>query len=214
MPFLLVGAAGFEPTTPCSQSRCSTGLSHAPTNRRRWTGYRSAEIRISWNVDPGPGEKVSDFAKPVNEIWAEKRSLSPLRSQMRRISLAPPEAGNLLHEEQSTASLGDPEQRLQAAARGIVSRGRYHQNRRHRIGAKQIAIFCVAVGRRPLDRRTPRRHLLRRRRETAIGSAHPTSPPIASPSGDGHWIGAPHVVTYCFAVGRRLLPDAGCEIGL
>ena len=29
----LVGAAGFEPTTPCSQSRCSTRLSYAPTRR-------------------------------------------------------------------------------------------------------------------------------------------------------------------------------------
>ncbi len=26
----LVGAAGFEPATPCSQGRCSTKLSHAP----------------------------------------------------------------------------------------------------------------------------------------------------------------------------------------
>ena len=30
--FLLVGAEGFEPPAPCSQSRCSTGLSHAPKN--------------------------------------------------------------------------------------------------------------------------------------------------------------------------------------
>ena len=27
---LLVGARGFEPPTPCSQSRCATGLRHAP----------------------------------------------------------------------------------------------------------------------------------------------------------------------------------------
>ena len=27
----MVGATGFEPTTPCSQSRCSTKLSYAPT---------------------------------------------------------------------------------------------------------------------------------------------------------------------------------------
>src|SRR5271154_250901 len=26
----IVGAAGFEPTTPCSQSRCATRLRHAP----------------------------------------------------------------------------------------------------------------------------------------------------------------------------------------
>jgi hypothetical protein len=28
---LLVGAAGFEPAAPCSQSRCSTRLSYAPS---------------------------------------------------------------------------------------------------------------------------------------------------------------------------------------
>jgi hypothetical protein len=27
---VVVGAAGFEPATPCSQGRCSTKLSHAP----------------------------------------------------------------------------------------------------------------------------------------------------------------------------------------
>ena len=31
---LLVGAAGFEPATLCSQSRCATRLRHAPTERR------------------------------------------------------------------------------------------------------------------------------------------------------------------------------------
>ena len=30
---LLVGAKGFEPSTPCSQSRCATKLRHAPTKR-------------------------------------------------------------------------------------------------------------------------------------------------------------------------------------
>ena len=30
---LLVGAVGFEPTAPCSQSRCATRLRHAPLNR-------------------------------------------------------------------------------------------------------------------------------------------------------------------------------------
>ena len=28
-----VGARGFEPPTPCSQSRCATGLRHAPANK-------------------------------------------------------------------------------------------------------------------------------------------------------------------------------------
>ena len=29
-----VGAPGFEPGTPCSQSRCATGLRYAPKNQR------------------------------------------------------------------------------------------------------------------------------------------------------------------------------------
>src|SRR5581483_6366325 len=33
----LVGAAGFEPATLCSQSRCATGLRYAPTGQSR--GY-------------------------------------------------------------------------------------------------------------------------------------------------------------------------------
>ena len=28
--FFVVGAAGFEPTTPCTQNRCATRLRHAP----------------------------------------------------------------------------------------------------------------------------------------------------------------------------------------
>ena len=37
--FLLVGAAGFEPATLCSQSRCATGLRYAPTIRSRRISY-------------------------------------------------------------------------------------------------------------------------------------------------------------------------------
>ncbi len=29
----LVGVAGFEPATPCSRSRCATGLRYAPTGK-------------------------------------------------------------------------------------------------------------------------------------------------------------------------------------
>ncbi len=37
--FVLVGAKGFEPPAPCSQSRCSTGLSHAPFLMAKSTGF-------------------------------------------------------------------------------------------------------------------------------------------------------------------------------
>src|SRR6516225_11250650 len=33
----LVGVAGFEPATPSSRTRCSTRLSHTPTDRRTYT---------------------------------------------------------------------------------------------------------------------------------------------------------------------------------
>ena len=33
----MVGAAGFEPTTPCSQSRCATGLRYAPTGIAKYS---------------------------------------------------------------------------------------------------------------------------------------------------------------------------------
>jgi hypothetical protein len=36
----VVGARGFEPPTPCSQSKCATRLRHAPTKSK-------SEIRIS-----------------------------------------------------------------------------------------------------------------------------------------------------------------------
>ena len=36
----MVGAAGFEPATPCSQSRCATGLRHAPTQQFAARTYR------------------------------------------------------------------------------------------------------------------------------------------------------------------------------
>src|SRR4051794_22973859 len=32
-PAVLVGAAGLEPATPCSQSRCATRLRHAPCHK-------------------------------------------------------------------------------------------------------------------------------------------------------------------------------------
>lgn len=37
--FVLVGAKGFEPPAPCSQSRCSTGLSHAPFLMAKSIGF-------------------------------------------------------------------------------------------------------------------------------------------------------------------------------
>src|SRR6476469_124517 len=47
----LVGAGGFEPPTPCSQSRCATRLRYTPT---RWPTDRSkAPFRASRPSSPG-----------------------------------------------------------------------------------------------------------------------------------------------------------------
>src|SRR6516225_8888840 len=49
----MVGVAGFEPATPSSRTRCSTRLSHTPTDKRAYTiailtrqaGAKAAEVR-------------------------------------------------------------------------------------------------------------------------------------------------------------------------
>jgi hypothetical protein len=41
----LVGAAGFEPATLCSQSRCATRLRHAPTGRACYPRWRRAATK-------------------------------------------------------------------------------------------------------------------------------------------------------------------------
>ena len=44
-----VGAIGFEPTTPCSQSRCATGLRHAPI-----ACWHSSLRGERWDLNPRP----------------------------------------------------------------------------------------------------------------------------------------------------------------
>ena len=50
----LVGATGFEPATPCSQSRCATGLRHAPPKPEpkgsTGTGVGSTRPRSIWTA--------------------------------------------------------------------------------------------------------------------------------------------------------------------
>ncbi len=61
----MVGATGFEPATPCSQSRCATGLRHAPTGLPR--DGRGRSIR----PDPGP---------PVGAVPRKGRAAEPSAS--------------------------------------------------------------------------------------------------------------------------------------
>ena len=45
---ILVGAEGFEPPTPCSQSRCATRLRHAPTLIKRGAMIRTPYSGVNY----------------------------------------------------------------------------------------------------------------------------------------------------------------------
>ena len=70
---MLVGARGFEPPTPCSQSRCATGLRHAPTNLGGESGRQDrvhpSAASTRWEIEgftvaPGPGRgRSGPFAR-------------------------------------------------------------------------------------------------------------------------------------------------------
>ena len=47
----MVGAIGFEPTTPCSRSRCATRLRYAPTLLRMDAGVESESVSLGGSLD-------------------------------------------------------------------------------------------------------------------------------------------------------------------
>ena len=60
----LVGLAGFEPATPCSQSRCATKLRHSPLNvqecRSVFPRHISHRCRLRNDAEPpGSGPPIS-----------------------------------------------------------------------------------------------------------------------------------------------------------
>ena len=60
----MVGAAGFEPTTPCPPDKCATGLRYAPTKPVK-RGEKNAPLEAR-NIDGGfaPGNaSISIFSK-------------------------------------------------------------------------------------------------------------------------------------------------------
>ena len=63
----LVGARGFEPPTPCSQSRCATGLRHAPM---KLGGESAGDDRRAFPAASNAGEACArahryiDFTEP------------------------------------------------------------------------------------------------------------------------------------------------------
>ena len=74
----MVGARGFEPPTPCSQSRCATRLRHAPSPRRRCCSGRSAHC-----TRPAPKRPDSE-PSPRNSASVRSRSLPDRRIRRRQ----------------------------------------------------------------------------------------------------------------------------------
>jgi hypothetical protein len=62
LPDRPVGLAGFEPTTPCSQSRCATKLRHSPSSYkliqinagRHQALTQVADSWVAWDLNPQP----------------------------------------------------------------------------------------------------------------------------------------------------------------
>jgi hypothetical protein len=73
--YALVGAAGFEPAAPCSQSRCSTRLSYAPSRNLRGL---SSSFLTSWKWTR---REQSDNTDTTPEIRRTVRSRAPQRAE-------------------------------------------------------------------------------------------------------------------------------------
>ncbi len=97
---MLVGARGFEPPTPWSQTRCATGLRHAPTNlggesaaenRRRVGGASNACEIVRWVTTSGatmgccrpprravPARSLTAFGAPRERLcWRSHPAFGP-----------------------------------------------------------------------------------------------------------------------------------------
>ena len=76
----MVGATGFEPATSCSQSKCSTRLSYAPTRRPPLSQNPGAAQRHFWylrGIFIGPTNYVKTIQKQFDSsggIWYLKQA--------------------------------------------------------------------------------------------------------------------------------------------
>ncbi len=85
----MVGATGFEPATPCSQSRCASRLRHAPTHLE-YSFAQMARNEENFGVDPlSLAEKLLRAGPICDECLGRRFALLPGR-------LAPAERGHLL----------------------------------------------------------------------------------------------------------------------
>jgi hypothetical protein len=65
-PVGLVGAAGFEPATPCSQSRCATRLRYAPNARYRDVAHSTRPVNRDVVAGPQPVTSSVITLKPTS----------------------------------------------------------------------------------------------------------------------------------------------------
>ncbi len=76
---ILVGARGFEPPTPCSQSRCATRLRHAPPSAAPNLHYTGTSYRRSATSDLDGGPTPSALLPRHSPCPPLTQALSPLR---------------------------------------------------------------------------------------------------------------------------------------
>src|SRR6266498_3494069 len=84
----MVGVRGFEPPTPCSQSRCATGLRHTPVTTAEYTARAEGHSRLGEQ----PGTRLAAGLRPMThtvlllgrqlgealaERWVEKERIVP-----------------------------------------------------------------------------------------------------------------------------------------
>src|SRR5580692_4467831 len=81
----MVGAIGFEPTTPSSRTRCSTRLSHAPTNAAAYTSGLSA-LQARWLALARTGYLGTDAGAMKGETEGE--TAVPLSTRVSRADAA------------------------------------------------------------------------------------------------------------------------------
>ena len=80
----MVGAAGFEPTTLCSQSRCATRLRYAPIDADI-AGCRTSLQRLIVPKNLAPVKTLCDYSTLVTTIWQQVKAI---RSEPARATLA------------------------------------------------------------------------------------------------------------------------------
>ncbi len=69
-----VGAPGFEPGTPCSQSRCATGLRHAPSRPEDNTPTEEPQV----SRQRFPTARQDDISRTATECFPTGTALEPV----------------------------------------------------------------------------------------------------------------------------------------